>query len=142
MSRFFTEKYAELTPYTPGEQPKDQKYLKLNANENPFPPSPEAVKVISQAEAVKLNLYPDPDCRELRRKLAELYGVKTENIFLSNGSDDILNFFFMAFCDENRPVVFPDITYGFYRVFADLYRIPCEEIPLKEELPMPTKRPQ
>jgi histidinol-phosphate aminotransferase len=133
MSKFLSSRFADLKSYTPGEQPQNMQYVKLNTNESPFPPPPQVLAAVSEAEVSKLNLYPDPDCRELRRKIAELYGVKTENIFLSNGSDDILNFFFMAFCDENRPVVFPDITYGFYQVYADLYRLPRTVIPLRED---------
>lgn len=132
MSRFISQRFADLNAYTPGEQPQDMQYVKLNTNESPFPPSPEVVAALSQGEIEKLNLYPDPDCRILRKKIADLYEVKSENVFLSNGSDDILNFFFMAFCDENRPVAFPDITYGFYQVYADLYRLPHTVIPLRE----------
>lgn len=133
MSRFLSQRFADLKAYTPGEQPQDMQYVKLNTNESPFPPSPEVLAAVSEAEVGKLNLYPDPECKVLRGKLADLYGVLPENVFLSNGSDDILNFFFMAFCDESRPVVFPDITYGFYQVYADLYRLPHTVIPLRED---------
>lgn len=133
MSRFLSQRFADLRAYTPGEQPQDMQYVKLNTNESPFPPSPEVLAAVCEAEVSKLNLYPDPECRLLRNKVAGLYGVKAENVFLSNGSDDILNFFFMAFCDESRPVVFPDITYGFYQVYADLYRLPHTVIPLRED---------
>ena len=133
MSRFLSHRFADLKAYTPGEQPQNMQYVKLNTNESPFPPSPEVLAAVSEAEVSKLNLYPDPECRVLRGKIADLYGVRTENVFLSNGSDDILNFFFMAFCDESRPVVFPDITYGFYQVYADLYRLPHTVIPLRDD---------
>ena len=132
MSKFISRRFAGLNAYVPGEQPQDMQYIKLNTNESPFPPSPEVLAAVSSAEVAKLNLYPDPDCRILRGKVADLYGVKPENIFLANGSDDILNFFFMAFCDEERPVAFPDITYGFYQVYADLYHLPHNVIPLRE----------
>ena len=117
-------RFASLEAYVPGEQPQDMEYVKLNTNESPFPPSPEVIAAVSAHEAERLNLYPDPDCKRLRKKLAEFYGVGEENVFLSNGSDDILNFAFMAFCDRERPAAFPDISYGFYPVCAQLHGIP------------------
>lgn len=132
MSRFLSQRFAGLAAYTPGEQPQDMQYVKLNTNESPFPPSPEVIAAVNTYEVGRLNLYPDPDCRRLRKKLANLYGVGEENVFLSNGSDDILNFAFMAFCDESRPVAFPAISYGFYPVYADLYRLPYAAVPLRE----------
>ena len=123
MSKFINQKYAGLEAYTPGEQPKDMKYIKLNTNESPFPPSEGVLKAVEE-NADKLNLYPDPVCKKLKNKLAELYGVKSENVFVSNGSDDILNFSFMAFCNgDTRPVKFPEISYGFYKVYAELYGV-------------------
>ena len=132
MSRFFTKRLEKLTPYTPGEQPRDMQYIKLNTNESPFPPSPAVVEA-ARTEAGRLQLYSDPTCRELTDKLASLYGVSPEQVILTNGSDEVLNFAFMAFADEDHPLVFPEITYGFYPVFAELNRIPYEEIPLKED---------
>lgn len=132
MSRFFSDKYKSLTPYTPGEQPKDRQFIKLNTNESPYPPSPTAQEYAAKA-AQSLQLYCDPDCTALTQKLAELYGIGTENILFTNGSDEALNFAFMAFCDSDHPAVFPDITYGFYPVFAALNSIPYEEIPLAED---------
>lgn len=129
MSAFFSSKYSSLTPYTPGEQPKDQKYIKLNTNESPFPPSALAQK-LACAEAGKLNLYSDPECRDLVATAAECLGVSPDRILFTNGSDEILNFAFMAFCDKDHPAVFPDVTYGFYPVFAELNGIPYETIPL------------
>ena len=130
MSRFFSKNFAALTPYTPGEQPQDKQYVKLNTNESPFPPSATAQKMAAEA-AARLELYPDPTCREIREKLAAVYGVTADQVVVTNGSDEVLSFAFMAFCDDGA--IFPDITYGFYRVFADLYRVPCEEIPLKAD---------
>ena len=130
MSRFFSRKFDRLTPYTPGEQPQDKQYIKLNTNESPFPPSEKAQTAAAQA-AAQLQLYPDPTCSALRQGLATLYGLSPEEIILTNGSDEVLSFAFMAFCD--RGVAFPDITYGFYRVFADLYNLDAREIPLKED---------
>lgn len=132
MSRFFSEKYNRLVPYTPGEQPKDTKYIKLNTNESPFPPSPSAI-AFARLAADNLQLYSDPECKELVEKAAAHFGVSTDEILFTNGSDEILNFAFMAFCDKTHPAVFPDITYGFYSVFCDLNGIDYEAIPLKED---------
>ena len=132
MSRFFSQKYKNLIPYTPGEQPKDMKYIKLNTNESPFPPSPKAQEYAKRASE-NLQLYPDPECRALTEKIAEHFGVKYENVLVTNGSDEILNFAFMAFCDKDNPCVFPDITYGFYTVFAEINNIPYTEIPLNDD---------
>lgn len=138
MSRFFSAKYANLTPYTPGEQPKDTQYVKLNTNESPFPPSPNALRMAAEA-ADNLQLYSDPECRDLVKKAAEVFQVAEDEILFTNGSDEILNFAFMAFCDENHPVVFPDISYGFYKVFASLNCIPYEEIPLADDFTISAK---
>ncbi|MBE6596333.1 MAG: histidinol-phosphate transaminase [Ruminococcaceae bacterium] len=134
MSRFLNEKYKALKEYVPGEQPKDMKYVKLNTNESPFPPSEGVVNAVNRENAELLRLYPDPDCSELCEKLAGLFGFEKENVFVSNGSDDILNFAFMAFCsDGETPVVFPDISYGFYKVYADLHKADYQQIPLKAD---------
>ena len=132
MSRFFSKKYAALTPYTPGEQPIDHQYIKLNTNESPFPPSPLAQKMAC-AEAARLALYSDPECRDLLSSAAEILGVAKDEILFTNGSDEILNFAFMAFCDSEHPAVFPDITYGFYSVFAELNHVPYTRIPLNPD---------
>ena len=134
MSRFINKKYASLEAYTPGEQPRERKYIKLNTNESPYPPSKGVIDAICERETAMLNLYPDPTCKVLKEKLADLYSVEAENVFVSNGSDDILNFSFMAFCNDNdRPVKFPEISYGFYKVYAELYGVKYEAIPLKED---------
>ena len=132
MSRYFSEKYRNLVPYVPGEQPKDMKYIKLNTNESPFPPSPRALELAAEA-AKRLQLYSDPECKVLTTKASEVFGVPADQILFTNGSDEALNFAFMAFCDRNRPAVFPDITYGFYSIFADLNGVPYTQIPLKED---------
>ena len=132
MSRYFSAKYAKLKPYVPGEQPQGRKFIKLNTNESPFPPSPRAVAAAAEA-AKGLNLYSDPECRALNAKLAEVYGLAPNEFLCVNGSDEILNFAFMAFCDATHPAVFPNISYGFYKVFADLNGIPSREIPLKSD---------
>lgn len=136
MSRFFSSKYASLTPYTPGEQPQNQVYVKLNTNESPFPPSPLAQEMAAQA-AKSLQLYSDPTCRELVQTAARYYGIEEEEILFTNGSDDILNFAFMAFGEPG--IVFPEITYGFYPVFAQLNGISYRTIPLQKDL---TIRPE
>ncbi len=132
MSRFFSDKYKSLVPYTPGEQPKDMQYIKLNTNESPFPPSVKAMEEAAKA-AKQLHLYPDPECSLLHEKLAALYGVDKTCVLAGNGSDESLNFAFMAFCDETHPAIFPDITYGFYKVFAEINNVPYTEVPLKED---------
>ncbi len=132
MSKFFSQKHSRLIPYTPGEQPRDMKYIKLNTNESPYPPSKKAIEEASyQAEI--LRLYPDPECSTLREDIAAYYGLEKENVVLSNGSDEILNFAFIAYGDKEHPFVFPDITYGFYSVFAEVNNIPYEEIPLEDD---------
>ncbi len=129
MSIYLSKRYEGLTPYTPGEQPQDQQYVKLNTNESPFPPSPLAQRLARQA-AGDLQLYSDPECRKLIPIAADALGVKEDQILFSNGSDEMLGYVFMAFCDENTPAVFPDITYGFYTVLADVCRVPQKQIPL------------
>ncbi len=131
MSKFLNERLNKLESYTPGEQPQDKKYIKLNTNESPFPPSPSVIAAVNSDEVRDLRLYCDPECKKLRNSMASLFGVEPENIFLSNGSDDILNFSFMAYGEKGA--AFADITYGFYSVFADLYGIKPEIIPLKED---------
>ena len=132
MSRFFSQKYTHLEAYTPGEQPKDMQYTKLNTNESPFPPSEKALAYAADA-AQRLQLYCDPDCTVLTQAFTKLYGLDRGEVLFTNGSDDALNFAFMAFCDDAHPAVFPDITYGFYPVFAALNHVPFTEIPLKED---------
>ncbi|MBO4468254.1 MAG: histidinol-phosphate transaminase [Clostridia bacterium] len=132
MSKFLSEKLKDLDPYVPGEQPKNREYVKLNTNESPFPPSPYAMRLAREA-AGDVNLYPDPDCRVLVDAEAETFGVSTENVIFNNSSDETLNFAFFCFCDGKRGAAFPDITYGFYKVFAELYGIDYKEIPLKDD---------
>lgn len=132
MSRFFSSTHDSLTPYVPGEQLNDKKYIKLNTNESPYPPSPAVLKAVTE-ETGRLMLYPDPDCKPLIAKMSEVWGVPTDSIVVTNGSDEILNFAFLAFCDSEHPAVFPEHTYGFYKVFTELYNLPYEEIPLRED---------
>ena len=132
MSKYFSDKYAELVAYTPGEQPKERKYIKLNTNESPFPPAPAVKQAVLKA-AENLQLYCDPESGKLNGAIADFYGVDKENVITGNGSDEILNFAVQAYCDKKTPLVFPDITYGFYPVFARLNGVPYREIPLKED---------
>ena len=131
MSRFLNEQYQALVAYTPGEQPRDMRYIKLNTNESPYPPAPGVVAAMTADQVELLRLYSDPTAKGLKEKLAALYGVAPENVFVSNGSDEVLNFAFMAF--GGKGAAFPDISYGFYEVFGDLYGINYEKIPLKED---------
>ena len=132
MSRFICDKLKNLETYVPGEQPKDTVYIKLNTNESPFPPSQAVIDSVSKASNL-LQLYPDPECFELKEKAAKLFGVSRENIFCGNGSDEVLSFAFLAFCDENKGMSFPSLTYGFYPVFGELYSVPCTKIPLNND---------
>ena len=132
MSRFFSSRFSTLTPYVPGEQPKDQQYIKLNTNESPFPPAPEALEMAAEA-ARQLQLYPDPECSVLVQKLAKLCGVSPEQVILGNGSDELLNFAFMAFGDDAHPFLFPSISYGFYPVYAEINHLPYTEVPLRDD---------
>ncbi len=133
MSRYFSAKYAALEPYTPGEQPQNmERLIKLNTNESPFPPSEKSLKY-ARENTRSLNLYSDPNCVALTEKIAQTYGVEPDMVLATNGSDEILNFAFMAFTDKDNPALFADITYGFYPVFAELNGTPYQTIPLKED---------
>lgn len=130
MKRFWNSRIRGLTPYIPGEQPQDRRYIKLNTNENPYPPSPAVLEAIQKAQGDSLRLYPDPDCSALRTALAEQAGLKMENVFVGNGSDEVLAFAFAAFFDDEAPLRFPDVSYSFYPVYAELFGIPYETIPV------------
>ena len=133
MSRFFSNKFSGLAPYVPGEQPRGAEYIKLNTNESPFPPSPGAVAAGAKA-LERLMLYPDPECGALCAAAAETFGVRPEQVICTNGSDEVLSWAFAAFCDGDRPAVFPDVTYGFYPVFAREQGVSYREVPLKDDL--------
>lgn len=134
MSKFIKERYKSFEPYTPGEQPSDSEYIKLNTNESPFPPAPSVLKSLKEVDMERLRLYPDPTGVKLKEELAKMFGVTKENIFLSNGSDDILNFSFMAFNDDDDDLLIPDITYSFYKVIANLHGINYTIVPLKDDM--------
>jgi len=131
VSRFFASRLTGLKEYVPGEQPQNTQYIKLNTNENPYPPAPKVLRAITETEISHVRLYSDPDCALLRKALAAQYGVSPENIVCGNGSDELLFFLFTAFCDKQ--VSYPDISYGFYPVFADLLGLSKKEIPLRED---------
>ena len=125
---------SKLVPYVPGEQPKGGKVIKLNTNENPYPPSPKAVAEVSSFDFSRMRLYPDPTAEALREAIAEVEGVRKENVFVGNGSDEVLSLAFAAFFDgESAPVLFPDVTYSFYKVFCSLYKINYAEIAVKDD---------
>ncbi|MBO4962150.1 MAG: histidinol-phosphate transaminase [Clostridia bacterium] len=130
MSKFLSKNYLGLKPYTPGEQPKDIRYIKLNTNESPFPPSKKTISFGKKA-LKKLNLYSDPEMRYLRDKAQEVFNIDKDEIMFTNGSDEILNFAFACYGDKG--VAYPQISYGFYTVFASLYNLDKTEIPLKED---------
>ena len=131
MSRFLSGALRQLVPYVPGEQPHQRRYIKLNTNESPYPPAPGVLRAVG-VEAADLRLYPDPEARELKAALAARHHVGPENIFVGNGSDEVLNFAFLAFASDGRGAAFADITYGFYPVFCSLYHIPTRIVPLRE----------
>ena len=133
MSKFLSKEAGRLAPYTPGEQPQDQQYIKLNTNERPFPPSPKVVKALSRAELLKLNLYSDPTCGQLVEAIAKRYELQPENVLTGNGSDEILAFAFRAFCGEGKPLAYADITYGFYKSQVALFGLEAKVIPLRED---------
>ena len=121
MSKFLNDNLNKLDAYTPGEQPRDKSYIKLNTNESPFPPSQSVVDAVDNNNVKSLRLYCDPTCKALKEKLAEVYKTNENRVFVGNGSDEILNFIFMAYGEKG--VAYADITYGFYSVFADLYNL-------------------
>ena len=114
----------KVTPYTPGEQPKTANVVKLNTNENPYPPAPGVRKALCDMDSAILRKYPDPDATELVDAIAKYYGVKSNQVFVGVGSDDVLGMAFLTFFNSDKPILFPDITYSFYQVWANLYRIP------------------
>src|SRR5215510_6036737 len=129
MSRFWSPVVKTLSPYVPGEQPKQGGLIKLNTNENPYPPSPRALAAIAAA-ADRLRLYPDPGATALREAIATRYGVAPDQVFCGNGSDEILAHTFQALLKHDAPLLYPDITYSFYPVYCGLYGINYEQVPL------------
>ncbi|MDR0290672.1 MAG: histidinol-phosphate transaminase [Treponema sp.] len=141
MGRFWNSRAKNLSPYIPGEQPKDRQFIKLNTNENPYPPSPKVIEAIQNAANDSLRLYPDFACTEFREAVAASYKVRPEQVFAGNGSDEVLAFAFGAFFEsdaEARPILFPDITYSFYPVYGDLWNIPYRTVPLNNDFSINT----
>ena len=139
MSRFLSPTLSSVTPYTPGEQPQDQQYIKLNTNESPYLPSPAVIAAVSEHEVEKLRLYSDPACADLLKAAAAHFGLQPEQIMPGNGSDENLFFALRAFCDADHPLAYADITYGCYGVWCGLMHIPSHIIPLKEDFTLDPK---
>ncbi len=132
MNPFWSQIAHELSPYVPGEQPRIADLVKLNTNESPFGPSPLALDAMRAAMADSLRLYPDPEATELRKALAAHHGVKPEQVFVGNGSDEVLAHAFVALLKQAKPLLFPDVTYSFYPVWAQLFGVACETVPLDD----------
>ncbi len=130
MSRFFSLNTRELTPYVPGEQPKDKKFIKLNTNENPYPPSPLVIERIRDFALEDLRLYPNSEGAIVKQAVSKYYGISEDEVFAGNGSDEVLAFIFKAFFDNTEKIGFPDITYSFYPVYSALFNIPYINVPV------------
>ena len=137
MSKFWNETVNKIEPYVPGEQPRDKKYVKLNTNENPYPPSKKVLEAVKNSANEDLRLYPDPLCTELNETIANFYGLDKDNIFLGNGSDEVLAFSFMTFFSKYKTILFPDISYSFYPVYAEFFGLNYKMVPLDEEFNIP-----
>ncbi len=133
MSTFWSPVVRELEPYVPGEQPQIDGLIKLNTNESPYPPSPKVIDVINHDTIDRLRLYPDPNSKKLKNTIAHYYGVTAEQVFVGNGSDEVLALLFMAFFQQGKPLLFPDISYSFYPVYCKLFGIDYQTIPLCED---------
>ncbi len=133
MSQFWSQIIRELEPYVPGEQPKSQRYIKLNTNENPYPPSPRVIAAIKAATNSSLRRYPDPNCDDLKQALADYHDLDRDQVFVGNGSDEVLALAFISFFKQQEPILFPDITYSFYIVYCKFFDIACERLPLADD---------
>jgi histidinol-phosphate aminotransferase len=140
MSKYWSPYIRSIAPYIPGEQPQDRQYIKLNTNENPYPPSPRVMEVLKNSIKEDIRLYPDPECQVLRYGIADYYNLQgPEEVFVGNGSDEVLAFSFMAFFKSSRPILFPEITYSFYPVYCSLFNIEYQMISLKEDFTIPVE---
>lgn len=137
MKEFWSKRIRDAVPYTPGEQPRDRKFVKLNTNECPYPPSPRVIEAIRAAAGEGLRLYPDPECTELRSAIAKREGLRSEQVFCSNGSDEALAFAFQAFFDPEKEIVFPRITYSFYPVYTSYFGLECRQVPMNPDFSDP-----
>ena len=133
MDKPFLDKLRKIDPYVPGEQPKTANIIKLNANENPYPPAPGVAEVLRTFDTAKLAVYPDANAKALKTAVAERFSLRPAQVFLGNGSDDVLALAFQSFFCSDKPILYPDITYSFYPVWCDLFRIPYETMPLDED---------
>ncbi len=134
MSKYWSQIIQALKPYVPGEQPKDNCFIKLNTNENPYPPSPNVIDAISKETDASLRRYPDPNCEALKQAIAEYYSVKKGNVFVGNGSDEVLALSFISFFKQRQPILFPDISYSFYEVYCRIFEIQNIRVPLTAAL--------
>ena len=132
MSQYWTDLVRGLEPYVPGEQPQDQQYIKLNTNESPYPPSPQVEKALAEYDLDSLRLYPDPESKQLREALAKHHQLGLDQVFVGNGSDEVLAHCFQAFFKQPKALLFPDISYSFYPVYCGLYAIDFNRIPLDD----------
>ncbi|GIO24553.1 histidinol-phosphate transaminase [Oceanobacillus sp. J11TS1] len=139
MSKFWNPLIKQLEPYVPGEQLDDPSIIKLNTNENPFPPSPKVLAAIEEEAKTKLQLYPSPTVDELREEIASYYRLKKEQVFVGNGSDEVLAFSFMTFFEPGKTIKYPDLTYSFYPVYTKLYQLDVEEVSLKDDFSIPVE---
>lgn len=133
MSQFWSQRVQELDPYVPGEQPKDQQYVKLNTNESPYPPSPLAIEAMHAAVNDSLRLYPDPNADDLKQAIANLHGLDRACVFVGNGSDEVLAHAFVALLKHDKPLLYPDISYSFYPVYCNLFGINSIRVPLNDQ---------
>lgn len=133
MSKFWSQVVRELEPYVPGEQPQIDGLIKLNTNESPYPPSPEVIKLMTHDAIDRLRLYPDPNSKKLKNTIAAYHNVNAEQVFVGNGSDEVLALAFMAFFQQSKPLLFPDISYSFYPVYCKLFGINFETIALRDD---------
>jgi len=140
MKEFWSPRIRQATPYVPGEQPRGRSFIKLNTNESPYPPSEEAIRAIQDTATGALRLYPDPECHILREAVAGRYGLTPEQVFAGNGSDELLAFCFQAFFDPDRTILFPDITYSFYPVYAEFFGLRYRTVALDEHFNLPAEQ--
>ncbi|MDQ7073666.1 MAG: histidinol-phosphate transaminase [Gammaproteobacteria bacterium] len=134
MSRFWSQIVSKLTPYVPGEQPKTEQLIKLNTNENPYPPSPKVLAALTQEASEQLRLYPDPNADALKQTLADYHQLSPDQVFVGNGSDEVLAHTFQALLKQDKPLLYPEISYSFYPVYCGLYEVNAEKIPLNDKL--------
>ncbi len=133
MSKFWSKRAHQLDPYTPGEQPQDQQYIKLNTNENPYPPSPKSIEAMQAASDESMRLYPDPMAKDLKQAIADFYALDYEQVFVGNSSDEVLAHTFVALLKQDKPLYSPDISYGFYPAYCGLFDIKNTKVPLADD---------